>query len=690
MADFQSQAMGLTGLTIDASSTTPSRAEFSTFLNDGVIDVTNRWLLVKPQDIDSFTREGAEQTSNGFNPGTNKIVSVIRESGTDGEWYPCSKKPINLQYLVTDVDSLHYASKYNPVYMITQNRNVHVYPAPSGAGNDGFKVLYVNSSPEETDGTALDHASTGIKWFPEDKVYLVVLYASMRSLQAKMADTTITDLSVTAVPPDVPSITASTISFSTTAPSYTTPTQTISGTNWSTAYPDEYSALNTALGAMTNELDKVDNILSTAEGKVDAYYTDIGDIDDTTELWDNTNKRFTVVRDALLQAQNLIDNNEPDAAYDAEANLADVDAAFAAMDAHLTDGEAILTNDPTSGAILTALDQIKANILLANGVIDSPPVPPDSASAFSLGGEFDDAMAKAKALIDDAGSLTQGDDAEAHLANEDSELIASTVQIASQELQRANLGLQDATQTFTSGLGKFSAEVQAYQAEVAEMSARTQGYIQTAQAYVGEVQARISYAAAYQQASAARGAEGNARINQLKGTVSVAAQELQRANVAIAEVNTIMASYRLDIEGVAPYLQTAQGYIGQAAGYANEVKALLSQVPAKVSEYQAKLQDALNEFNDDNAEYQAQLQVSIQNAQLEDAEEAKKLQKYAAEIQEYQAEVATQVQEYTQNLQADGMGYQWLQDQYTRLKAEYDQAFMLAAPKQQPQQQVRA
>ena len=77
MADFQSQAMGLTGLTIDGSSTTPSRAEFSTFLNDGVADVTSRWLAIRPQDIDDFLRESSEQTSNGFNPGTNKIISVI-------------------------------------------------------------------------------------------------------------------------------------------------------------------------------------------------------------------------------------------------------------------------------------------------------------------------------------------------------------------------------------------------------------------------------------------------------------------------------------------------------------------------------------------------------------------------------------------------------------------------------------
>ena len=62
-------------------------------------------------------------------------------------------------------------------------------------------------------------------------------------------------------------------------------------------------------------------------------------------------------------------------------------------------------------------------------------------------------------------------------------------------------------------------------------------------------------------------------------------------------------------------------------------------------------------------------------------------QKYATELQSYQAEVAAAVQEYTQNLQGDGLGYQWLQDQYARLKAEYDQAFMIAAPKQPAQAQ---
>ena len=98
---------------------------------------------------------------------------------------------------------------------------------------------------------------------------------------------------------------------------------------------------------------------------------------------------------------------------------------------------------------------------------------------------------------------------------------------------------------------------------------------------------------------------------------------------------------------------------------------------------QASIQNTANALKADIESNAKTLEKDIQ-------EYANTLGKYGAEIQAYQAEVGTQIQEYTQNLQADGMGYQWLQDQYAKLKAEYDTAFMIAAPKQQPQQQVRA
>ena len=191
MADFQEQVMGITGLTIDGSSTAPSRSEFSSFLNDGVIDVTHRWLSIKPQDVELFVRESSTTASNGLDIGGAEVISVLREAGVDGDtdgstaWRQCRKIPASMQSRVVDTESLNFASKYNPVYAVDNNGVINVYPTPDGT-DDGFRAYYVNNAPEETDGTALDHASTGIKYFPKDKVYLVVIYASTRSLQSAM------------------------------------------------------------------------------------------------------------------------------------------------------------------------------------------------------------------------------------------------------------------------------------------------------------------------------------------------------------------------------------------------------------------------------------------------------------------------------------------------------------------------
>ena len=212
MATFEERVEGLTGLSISVGS--PTQNELTEYLNDGVIDVTDRTIKLRPDEIESFTRESSEQTSNGFNPGTNKIFSVIRESGTNGQWYPCTKKHISLQYKVTDVESLEYASQYNPVFMITQNRNVHVYPVP-GSSNNGFKVLYVNTSPENGSGNPLIYSSSTIKWFPNDKVYLVVLYASIKSLENALSG------KASDLPRNLPDLVLETTSES--LPTYTAP-----------------------------------------------------------------------------------------------------------------------------------------------------------------------------------------------------------------------------------------------------------------------------------------------------------------------------------------------------------------------------------------------------------------------------------------------------------------------------------
>jgi hypothetical protein len=342
MATFEAQVNGITNLGIDGTSTDPGQTELTQFLKDGVIDVTNKIVALRPQDIENFQRESATIDSNsGLDVGGAKIISVIREAGADGSsdgstaWEPCGKIPASMQSKVVDIDSLYYASQYHPKYIIDDNGKVNVYPVASA--NNGYKVFFVNNVPtDETNEIALVYSHSDIKWFPNDKVYLVVIYAGIKSLQASLAAVDITTFSLTAglpVPPD--SIT-------------------------------------------------------------------------------------------------------------------------------------------------------------------------DTITSFSLAGEFDDAMAKAKALIDDAGSLSQGQDAEYWLNDEDPEMIASTVQVASQELQRANLGLQDALQTFNtdmqkfqaSGTGKFSAEVAAYQAELVEYQAEVAAEIQTYQQELAEKSAEYQWKAA--------------------------------------------------------------------------------------------------------------------------------------------------------------------------------------------------
>ena len=129
----------------------------------------------------------------------------------------------------------------------------------------------------------------------------------------------------------------------------------------------------------------------------------------------------------------------------------------------------------------------------------------------------------------------------------------------------------------------------------------------------------------------------------------------------------------------------------------------------EVSKYQANIQNELNNFNKENARYQMEfqeavtkenqdLQVAIANANnlakeyLQEAQQATQIDQFnksqdqaldlANKAKQMEDDIGSQVQEYGQNLQADTAGYQWLQDQYKKIKEDYDQAFIMAAPKQ--------
>ena len=196
MATFEAQVHGLTGLGATLSgSTNPTDGQLDQFLHDGVVDVTNRCLAIRPQDFSKFSRRSGETTSQGYDPGGAKIISVIREAGTDNDWRQCREVSTSLQSRVTDSTSLHYASKYNPAYFVSENGEISVFPSPDSS-NDTWKAYYLNVVPIEEspdDGNTLDGSSSGVKYFPDHLEYLIPLYASIKSLEAKLGEYSISE-----------------------------------------------------------------------------------------------------------------------------------------------------------------------------------------------------------------------------------------------------------------------------------------------------------------------------------------------------------------------------------------------------------------------------------------------------------------------------------------------------------------
>jgi len=193
MATFEARVEGLTGLSIDGSSS-PTQNELTEYLKDGVLDVTERILSLRPEQSSDFVRiSSASSTQGALTSDSGKVISVIRESGTNDDWRPARRISIDKQSRVTDSSSLEYATAYHPVYMMSEDGAVLVFPAPSSSSTQ-YKIYYINGTPTDvTNGASLAYSHSDIKYFPESKVYLVVLYAACQSLLNKLSSYAISE-----------------------------------------------------------------------------------------------------------------------------------------------------------------------------------------------------------------------------------------------------------------------------------------------------------------------------------------------------------------------------------------------------------------------------------------------------------------------------------------------------------------
>ena len=211
MATFEVQVEALTGISIDGSSN-PTQTELSLFLVDGVKDVIHRMIRVKPEELVRFTST-TNSTSSIAQVG--KIYTVVREHDSTTILRKCKRISAGDRYDATDVDSLKYRSKYNPGFY---ELNGSIFTVPeAGSGNNDIVVTQIFYD------TGVAYGDEVPDNFPESYAYLVALYAGIKSLQNALSAVDISSFSLTSVPPDIPTLSESSVTITGTAPTYTAP-----------------------------------------------------------------------------------------------------------------------------------------------------------------------------------------------------------------------------------------------------------------------------------------------------------------------------------------------------------------------------------------------------------------------------------------------------------------------------------
>jgi len=634
MATFEAQVEGLTSLSIDGSSA-PTQTELTQFLTDGAKEILS--VLPKQKKAMYSTSNTLDSGDTTLTIGGSEILGVVRNDGTIDQ--PCRRIPLSLSGRAQDSEEMIYGTVTDPVWWITINA-LNMFPTPTDAQNGLIQTLAY---------PAVAYGDSAITKFPDEAEYLVPIYASIKAIQnalgAKAGN----------------------------------------------------SDISTALSAITSTLNEVDNIVDVAKGKVTDFYTSIGDIDDTTQLWDDTNKRFAVVKNALDYAGNLIDGNKPDAAYDAAQNLLDVNAALDGIQAHLADGETVLGANPASGLIFDALGAITTNagssvtalgnmateMALANAEVDG--VTTTLAQALALtdsgstdiataldgmqtanakfradGGDpalfgdestydtADSAMTNVKIYVDRAISYINGDfpaathDLLLNLADVDTQLTNEDIELAGARMKQAQTTM-NAVQT----------DLQIAQTYITEWNTMVQTLVQEVNAFASEASARYGWV--------------NAKAVAWQGKLSAAQGYMATAGGYASQASGFNASVQAYAGEVQARLSYADAYQRASAARSAEGGARINQLSATVSvaaQELARANIAIAEINTIMSSYRLELEGVGPYLQAASG--------YISQAQGYSTEIQARLSVLTTE-------YTWLEKQQAKLQADYDKGLQMVA-----------
>ena len=304
MATFEAQVEGLTSLAI-AGGTAPTQTELTQFLTDGAKEIIN---ILPPNLLDwcaseeTFTSTVPNSESETMN--TGKILRVYRNDGDFDR--VCRRIKADDKGYVTDPDDMGYASVTDPVFY-TQNNKINVLP-------EGGSCKY-----DEVQYPAVAFGDSAIAVFPDEAEYLVVLYASIKSLQNVLSDKSSTS-----------------------------------------------TTINTALVAMVSELNETQAICDLINTQVDAAIVEIAEA--STNVDTNVDTAVNAITTALGRVNTAVAlaNTEFDL-VNAEVDLAN--AQVDAEDIELANGY-ISTSQGYANAGAQYINEAKASLEEAGGYVN--------------------------------------------------------------------------------------------------------------------------------------------------------------------------------------------------------------------------------------------------------------------------------------------------------------------------------
>ena len=155
-------------------------AEAIQYIIDGCYDVYRKIKAIKGSDAaQKFGLMTANDTT-GNAPNIDEVYELLHVQRND---ITATEVTANLAHKYTDTGSIHYASVNDPVFFVQED---YLYVKPVHSGSGALRYIYlpqyaVTDYPAASAASSIDH-------FPAEYYDHVLIYASIKILEAKMHD----------------------------------------------------------------------------------------------------------------------------------------------------------------------------------------------------------------------------------------------------------------------------------------------------------------------------------------------------------------------------------------------------------------------------------------------------------------------------------------------------------------------